>query len=113
MELDARFGVLLHERTDATCLRAGQKLTDYAACCQIDRIFLARIVDWRPVVGNVEASTSIRKIEGPGTTRNGVVTAWFEQPWRARVVRERLAGLRVLAVARPEDAHLAFDFFVG
>ena len=65
------------------------------------------------VVGDVETGAAVGEIERSRALRDRVVAARFEQPWRAFVIRRRRAGLRIVAVAGPEHAHLALDLFVG
>ena len=70
------------------------------------------VVDRRAVVGDVEAGLAVGEVERARAFRDRVVAAALEQPRRARMI-DRLAGLRILAVARPEDAHLLLDLLVG
>ena len=65
------------------------------------------------IVGDVEARLAVGEIERPGAFRDRVVAAGLEQPRRARVIGRRLARLRIVAVARPEDADLLLDLLVG
>jgi hypothetical protein len=66
----------------------------------------------RPVLGDVEARSSVGKVERARAFRDRIVAAAFEQARRARVV-DRRAGLRIFAVTGPEDAEPLFDFLVG
>src|SRR4029453_17136485 len=111
MHLDARLRILTDERTDSSCLRPGQELAHDTPGGQVNRIVLARIVDRRAIVGDVEPRTAIGEIEGTVAFRHRVVAAALEEPRRALVLG-RLAGLRILAIAGPEHTELFRDFLV-
>src|SRR5205823_5490933 len=64
------------------------------------------------VIRHVEPGLAVGEVEPSGTLRDGVVAARLEQPWGARVIGCRLAGLRIVAVARPEHTHLRVDLLV-
>ncbi len=113
MHLDPRLRVLFHQRSDPPGLRPGQKLTDDPTGSQVDRVLLVRIVNRWAIVGDVEARTSVGKIERSAAPGDRVVAAVLEKPRRASVVIDRGAGARVLAVAWPEDAKLLRDLLVG
>src|SRR5262249_24243873 len=111
MHLDARLGVLLHERSDPSGLRAREKLTDHASGREEDRVLVADIIHGQPVFADVETRFTIGEIERTVPFGDGVVAAALEQARRAFVV-DGGPRARIVAVARPEDAELRVDFLV-
>src|SRR5690606_28046530 len=102
----------LHQRADAARLRAGEELADDPAGGEEERELVARVVDRGPVLGDVEARAPVGEVERSGALRHRVVAARLEEARRTGVVGRGLAGLRILRVAGPEDAHLALDLLV-
>src|SRR5262249_24867832 len=87
-------------------------MADHAASRQKERICLTDIVDGLAIVRDVEAGLAVRKVEWPVAFGYGVVAVALEQT-RGHVGVDRLPGLGILAIARPEHTHLLFDLFVG
>src|SRR5262245_52164240 len=112
MQLDARLGVLLHQRADPPGLGAGEELTHDAAGGEDQRVLRVHILGGRTVLGDVEPRLSVREVEGAGALRDGVPAVTLEQPRRPRVVHG-LAGLRILGVAGPEDPEVLLHLLPG
>src|SRR5262245_13432984 len=111
MHLDAWLGILIDERTDASRLCSRQKLAHHTPSRQKQRVLLARIVDRRTVFTDVEPRPAVREIKRSLALGNRVIASALEQPRRPTMI-DWLTGLRILAVAGPEDAHLSLDLFV-
>src|SRR5262245_7928116 len=112
MHLDAWFGILIDERTDAPRLCSGQKLADHTSGCQKQRVLVARVINGGTVISDVESRLAVREVKRPVTLRDRIVASALEEPRGAWMVNRR-ARFRIFAVAGPEDAHLPLDLFVG
>src|SRR4051812_41012642 len=112
MHFDSRFAVLLYQGADPARLCAGQELADHATGGQVDRVLLARVVDRRPILGDVETRAAVREVKASAAFGDRVVAIWLEESRRARMV-DGAPRAWVFAVARPEDAKLLGDLLVG
>src|SRR5690242_10708222 len=62
VQLDARRGVLLHQRADAPGLRAGEELAHHAAGGEDQRVLGVDVLGGRTVLGDVEPRLSVREV---------------------------------------------------
>ena len=104
VHFDHRLGVLVHQRSDAPRLRAGEELADHAAGREHDRVVVVHVLGRRRVGGDDEPRLAVGEIETPFSPRDWVPRTFLEQPRRAGVV---------LARTGPEDAVFALQPLVG
>ena len=110
VDLDSRLRILLDERADAPSLRTGQKLADDASGREETGNSSHDVVTGAAIFRNVEPGFAVGKVKAvlclsqrvvaSGSNRRGVPVVDGSPLW-------------IFAVARPKDAHLTFDFFVG
>ena len=112
VNLDARLGILIDQRADASRLGSGKKLADDAAGGEEDGVFVADVVNGRAIIGDVEARLAIGEVKRASAFGDGVVAAGLKEPGRARMIGRWLTGLVIVRRAGPEDAELFFNFFV-
>src|SRR5262245_51305083 len=111
VHLEAGFRVLIDERPNPARLRAGQEMADDTPGRQKEWVLNARIIDGRAIFGDVEPRLAVGKVKRPCPLRDRVVAAAFKQARSAGMV-DQAPRFRIVAVARPEHAHLCFDLFV-
>ena len=111
MQLDARLGVVIHQRTDAARLIARQKLTDDAAGGEDDRIFGVNVLGRADVGREIEPSLAVGEVEWPGALGHRVPGPGLEEANRSLRARRRRASRR-FARTRPEDAEIILYAFI-
>src|SRR5438105_15954744 len=103
MDLDARLGILIDERSDPPRLSTGEELTDHAAGGEDDRVCIVDVLRGRPIRGDVESRLAVREVERTGAVGDRIPRSRLEQTRRARMILGR---------TRPVDAVLRLDLFV-
>src|SRR4051812_4699674 len=103
MHLNSWLGILFDERTNPARLRAGKKLADDPTRGQYYWKLGINVFRGRTILGDVEPSFAVGKIERAGAARDRVPRVWFEESRRTGVI---------VARARPADAELLLNLFV-